>query len=280
MTGDGPGRAGRPRFAVVRRVVPDFGRLRGLLERAGVRAPEEPAGRRRAPGRAALREHEQRVTREWEALRERLASLAGERLADVGDLLSDARLEFTPDTAESAVRDDYVWAMEAFQAAGKVLDEAADLPDLAAAIVLADRAVERFAAAHTRHAGGRPAAPVTRCYYNPLHGAAERDRPASSRAGRKGRGQRGHSAREAAARRRPACGACRLAILAGQLPDALPALATVRVSRHHTAKVFVPYYTVSQADSLWSASCCGATDESAPSRVLRGEHRRGPATAR
>ncbi|MDI5969053.1 hypothetical protein POF50_006780 [Streptomyces sp. SL13] len=276
MTGLEPGMFAHRSAGVVRaavsRVLPGLGRLRPLVEADPDGAG--PAGTRGRPGRAALREHEQRVTREWEVLRERLASLARERLADVGDLLSDARLEFTPDTAETAVRRDYVWAMEAFQAAGKILDEAADLPDLAASVVLADRAVERFAAAHLRHAGRRPPAPVVRCFYNPLHGEAERDRPNAAGPHGKRRGQRTQSAREAAARRRPACGPCRLAILAGQTPDVLPALSTVRVSRHHTAKVFAPYYAVPQASSLWSATCCGAVDDDAPARVLRGEHRR------
>jgi hypothetical protein len=205
-------------------------------------------------------------------LRDRLASLATARLADVGDLLSDARLEFTPREAEPAVRRDYEWAVEAFQAAGKILDEAADLPDLAASVVLADRALERFAAAHARHAGQRPPAPAVRCFYNPLHGRAER--PTTPPRKRKGRGRTRVSAREASAGRRPACTSCRLAILAGETPDVLPALYAVQVSKRRKAKVFVPYYALPQQVSLWSATGCGAYGDDAPAQVLRGEHRR------
>ncbi len=278
MTAEEPGAARRSAGlvrAAVAKVVPGWGRLGGLLSAAGAAGGGSGRAERRSlggkPSRAQLREHQERVTREWEVLRDRLTEVAGGRIADVGDLLRDTRLDFVPDRAERAATRDYEWAMEAFQAAGKLLDEAADLPDLAAAIVLADRAVERFAAAHARHVGERPAAPVTRCFYNPLHGRAERDHRAGRSGGRRSQGR--ISQREAAARRRPACAECRMAILAGQTPDVLPALTEVTVGRHHTAKVFVPYYAVPQARSLWSATTCGATDDDAPARVLRGEHR-------
>ncbi|WP_329459453.1 hypothetical protein [Streptomyces sp. NBC_01497] len=255
------------------RFLPSFGRLRRRAAVVGSAAATFGAtGGERRSARAIGREDEQRILREWEVLRDRLASLATKRLADVGDLLSDARLEFTPREAEPAVRRDYEWAMEAFQAAGKILDEAADLPDLAASLVLADRALERFAAAHARHAGRPPAPTVVRCFYNPLHGRAERAvRPPRKK---KGGGRVRVSAREAAADRRPACTSCRLAILAGETPDVLPALYAVAVSKRRKAKVFVPYYTLPQQSSLWSATGCGAYDDDAPAQVLRGEHRR------
>ncbi len=261
--------------AAVSRIVPDLRWLRRVTP------PLEggPVDDRKPASRAQLRERQQRVLREWAVLRDRLAAIAGQRVADVGGLLSDSRLEFTPEAAEAAVRRDYTWAMDAFQAAGKLLDEATDLPDLAAAVVLADRALERFAAAHARHAGGRPAARVVRCYYNPLHGPADRHRAETSGSQHRQRTKRRLSAREASAERRPACSSCRMAILAGEAPDVLPALLTVRVSRHHTAKVLVPYYAVPQAASLWSATGCGAYDDDAPAQVLRGEHRRRAAEA-
>jgi hypothetical protein len=80
--------------------------------------------------------------------------------------------------------------------------------------------------------------------------------------------------RQAAADRRPACEACRLAILAGQQPDVLPALLTVRRSWHRTRKVLVAYYLVPQHLSPWSATACGGYDDGAPALVLRGGHRR------
>jgi hypothetical protein len=290
MAGEQPGKRAdstqRPVRAAVERAVPDIGGLRrraGLAEAAaalGAPSGGSDGGNGRRVGRAPSREQQHLVLREWEVLRDRLAGIAQGRLADVGDLLTDSRLAFTPDAAESAVLRDYAWAMEAFQAAGKVLDEAADLPDLAACVVLADRALERFAAAHERHAGRRPAAPVVRCFYNPLHGRTEQHHVPGGGSGRKRRGRKTLSAREAAAERRPACASCRLAILADETPDVLPALVSVKTSWHHSAKVFVPYYAVPQQASLWSATCCGAYDDEAPARVLRGEHRRGQGRAR
>jgi hypothetical protein len=265
--------------ALLSSMVPGPGRLRRAVSASAPTVAWGDVGDRAGrPSRAVLREREQRTLREWAVLRDRLTGIARERLADVGDLLSDARLEFTPGTAETAVRRDYVWAVEAFQAAGKLLDEAADLPDLAAAVVLADRALERFAAAHTRHGGGRPPAQVVRCFYNPLHGRAEQHQVGKAdRRGKRRGGRRTMSAREAAARRRPACASCRLAILAAQVPDVLPALLTVKVSRRLSTKILVPYYAVPQQSSMWSVTGCGAYDDAVPGQVMRGEHRRRPA---
>jgi hypothetical protein len=110
---------------------------------------------------------------------------------------------------------------------------------------------------------------VTRCFYNPLHGAtAPPPGGASKRSARRTR------PREAAANRRPACEDCRRAILAGQSPDVLPALLPVRTSRRHTARVLVPYYAVPQQWSIWSATGCGAYGDESPGLVLRGDHRR------
>ncbi|MBP0457878.1 hypothetical protein [Streptomyces montanisoli] len=283
MTGSGAdSAAGRRRF------LPAFPRLwrRAAVVGSVAAAYDAAHGGGRAGTRPIGREDEQRVLREWEVLRDRLTSLARARLADVGDLLSDARLEL-PGGAESAVRREYDAALEAFQAAGKILDEAVDLPDLTASVVLADRAAELFAAAHARHEGRRPPKRVVRCFYNPLHGRAElpTDRATHGKRGKGGKGAKGGgrvrvSPREAAADRRPACSSCRLAILADQAPDVLPALFTVKVSKHRSAKVFVPYYALPQQMSLWSATGCGAYDDEAPARVLRGEHRRRAEGAR
>ncbi|MGW2277152.1 hypothetical protein [Streptomyces sp. NPDC001770] len=219
-------------------------------------------------GRARSRDRERLVRAEWEALRARLAAAAAEHVAQVGELLADPRLEFTPGSGESGVRRDYLLATDAYQAAGKLLDEAADLPDLAAAVVLADRAVELFAAARARHLGQRPHAPRPRCFYNPLHGPASE--PAREQRGRKGRRV---VAREAAAARRPACEPCRLALLAGDSPDVLPALWAARDDRGRPVTVLVPYYALPRQASIWAGTACGSYDPEASGRVLRGEHR-------
>jgi hypothetical protein len=230
---------------------------------------------RAARGSGLSREAQQLVIAEWEAAYERLQRIAAERVATVGDVLREAELPVGEAALDAAARRDYQWALDAFGAAGKVLDEAGDLPDLAAAAVLAERALERFAAVHARLAGvAHPPKPAERCYYNPLHAAAERPHRPDKRGAR-----RRIRPREAAADRRPGCASCRRAILAGQAPDVLPALIPVKVSRLRTARVLVPYYAVPQKWSLWSLSACGAYGDEWPALVLRGEHRRRSVTS-
>ncbi|MET9611515.1 hypothetical protein [Kitasatospora indigofera] len=242
-----------------------------------------PAEGNPARGGRVPKERQELLLREWEVLRDRLTRFAAERVATAGEVFRAAELDLPPE--EGAARREYLWALDAYQAAGKLLDEAADLPDLAAAVVLAERAVERLAAAHAAHAGRRPGPPVLRCFYNPLHGAVPATPPKpSNRARRRPR----LGAREAAADRRPACAACRRAILAGQLPDVLPALLPAGATGRRSPGVLVPYYTVPQQWSPWSATACGAYGEDGPALVLRGEHRRrapggrrtGPGVAR
>ncbi|WP_329402364.1 hypothetical protein [Streptomyces melanogenes] len=245
----------------------------------GVLRPGMPAQRTWEPSK----EEQQRVLDEWETARERLERLVSARVTAVGDVLRAAELPVgaggsgTPGSGEA--ERDYAWVLDAFQAAGKLLDEAADLPDLAAAAVLAERALVRFAALHARRAGQPAPRPPERCYYNPLHAAAENGGPPARKQHRQ-RARRRTGPREAAADRRPACPSCRKAILAGQQPDVLPALVPVKVSRLRTARMLVPYYSVPQQWSLWSLSACGAYGDEWPGLVLRGEHRRRAAAAR
>ncbi|WP_371478398.1 hypothetical protein [Kitasatospora sp. NBC_00315] len=250
----------------------------GTGARSGASGTEAP--------RRQSKERRELVLREWEVLRDRLAGLAAERVAAVGEVFRAAELRLPPE--ETSARRDYLWALDAYQAAGKLLDEATDLPDLAAAVVLADRAVEHLAAAHAAHAGRRPAPPVIRCFYNPLHGAAANGTAARSGTDRhpgrtphprKARQRPRLGAREAAADRRPACAACRQAILAGQLPDVLPALLPAGATGRRSPQLLLPYYAVPQQWSPWSATACGAYDDGAPALVLRGEHRRRAAGA-
>jgi len=230
-------------------------------------------------GRRAAKEREELVLREWEVLRERLARIAAERVTAAGELFRAAELRLPPE--ESAARRDYLWALEAYEAAGRLLDRAddpdTDLPDLAAAVVLAEQAVERLAAAHTIHAGHRPPPFAVRCFYNPLHGPAAI--PSSGSAtpkGKKARQRPTHTAREAAADRRPACPSCRRAILADQTPDVLPALLPAKAAGRRTGPLLVPYYAVPQQWSPWAATACGAYDPQTPTHVLAGTHRRRP----
>ncbi|MFD9792261.1 hypothetical protein ACFWXK_15065 [Streptomyces sp. NPDC059070] len=247
----------------------------------GMVRPGAPAGRKWEPSK----EEQQRVLDEWATARERLERLVSARVTAVGDVLRAAELPLEHPAQrprpgwDAPAEHDYGWVLDAFQAAGKLLDEAADLPDLAAAAVLAERALVRFAALHARRAGQQAPRAPERCYYNPLHAAAEHTGPPPRKQHRE-RARRRTGPREAAADRRPACPSCRRAILAGQQPDVLPALVPVKVSRLRTARMLVPYYSVPQQWSLWSVSVCGAYGDEWPSLVLRGEHRRRAAAAR
>ncbi|WP_405578023.1 hypothetical protein [Streptomyces sp. NBC_01190] len=236
------------------------------MDTLGSGTPPRVVGRRRARRlRPMPKEQQELVLREWAVLRERLRRHASARLADAGDALRAGELDLPQGNPGAR---DYSWALEAYQAAGKLLDEAVDLPDLAAVVVLAERAVERLAVARARGAGHRPGAVPERCFYNPLHPAARRP---PEPGGRRARGR--VSARRAAADRRPACASCYRALLAGQQPDVLPALIRVRVSFRRTVPVLVPYYMVPQQFSPWSATACGAYDDDAPGLVMSGEHR-------
>jgi hypothetical protein len=239
---------------------------------AAVARPKTAPVSARARLRAARvpKEQQEMVLREWALLLERLRRVASARVADAGDVLRTRELAPPPD---SPAERDYRWALEAYQAAGRLLDDAADLPDLAAAVVLAERAVERLEAARARLAGQRPPAPAQRCSYNPLHPPARRE---PRHDGRRRRRRPRTGAREAAADLRPACESCRRALLAGESPDVLPALVRVRVSRRRTVPVLVPYFAVPRQFSPWAATACGAYGDGVPEFVLAGGHHPRP----
>ncbi|MEZ0064454.1 hypothetical protein ABIA32_000432 [Streptacidiphilus sp. MAP12-20] len=240
-----------------------------LLRRAE-NAQASAAGQSSAE-RRSTREQQELLLREWEVMRDRLAGLAAERVAAAGDVMRAAEVELAPE--EQAARRHYEWAIQAYQAAGKLLDEAADLPDLAAAVVLAERAVERLVATHAQHEHVRLEGGTTRCFYNPLHGPARSGAVQPPHGKRRQRPRTGRL--DAAADRFPACRSCRDAIHAGQTPDVLPALLEVdRGWGRRRIRVLVPYFEVPQQWSLWSVTGCGAYDDTTPAQVLRGEHRR------
>jgi hypothetical protein len=66
------------------------------------------------------KEQQELVLREWEVLRERLQGYASARVADAGDVLRDAELQPAGPTTQSTVRRNYEWALEAYEAAGKL----------------------------------------------------------------------------------------------------------------------------------------------------------------
>ncbi|WP_345473834.1 hypothetical protein [Actinoallomurus oryzae] len=134
-------------------------------------------------------------------------------------------------------------ALDAYSAAGKALDAARTVPDLAGVLVLIDMGHDASEAAR----GGRGPTPL--CFFNPLHG----DGPVSVR-------WRAVGGRERITVR--ACAACARAVRARETPDVLRDGAT-------------PYYEVDPARSVWATTGYGQFRGDLVQRVLRGDlHRR------
>lgn len=148
-------------------------------------------------------------------------------------------------------------ALDAYQAAGKVLDDAKGIPDLAGVLVLIDRGRDALASARARERGGEEPPPSPLCFYNPLHGDAVTEVT-----------WRRLGTRDAIKVR--ACQECAKAVRDHRTPDALLDTSGERP---------VPYYAGS---SLWSSTgygqfgdtgAAGPSGDGLVARVLRGDHR-------
>ena len=197
------------------------------------------------------------------------------RLVEVGEMLGGPSL--APTDANDQDIDDYLLALDAYAAAGKVFDDADGLLDLAGVSVLLDIAAARFHAARERHAGRKPQHPGRRCFQNPMHGAAVHEHEHRGR--RNGRGGKRGGPRQAAVARPsvPVCAECLRRLRAKQMPDALVVPITVTARRKSITGVPVPYYLLAPERSLWVAtgygSARGSSDADLVARVLRGEFR-------
>jgi hypothetical protein len=164
------------------------------------------------------------------ATESKLRAQAQQQVIELGELVKRPG----PDGGE------IVRALDAYYAAGKVLDRAGDLPDLAGVVVLADLGRKEVATARALEAD-RPVPPVTPlCFFNPLHGeAAEhiRWRPLGEL-----RTLDVHACRECADATAQHC-----------LPDAL------------TDRNGTPYY---EGDSIWAATGYGQFSADLTQRIL------------
>ncbi len=136
-------------------------------------------------------------------------------------------------------------ALDAYSAAGKALDAARTVPDLAGVLVLAD--MGRDASEAARHGRAHQHSPL--CFFNPLHGdgtVAVSWRAVGERSRLKVR----------------ACAACARAVRARDTPDVL-------------LDGTIPYYEVDPARSVWAATGYGQIRDDLVQRVLRGDLRRG-----
>lgn len=136
-------------------------------------------------------------------------------------------------------------ALDAYAAAGTVLDEARGIPDLAGVFALI---------AEGRAALSGTPDPLPLCFFHPLHGAAARRIP-----------WRPLGRREEL--RVAACEACARAVRARRAPEVL----TDRLEDRP-----VPYFEMPADRSLWAATGYGSllTDRSLASHVQRGDFRR------
>jgi hypothetical protein len=150
---------------------------------------------------------------------------------------AEAELVRLGEALENATGDGLPDALDAYSAAGKALDAARTVPDLAGVLVLVDMGADA--------AGGGTSSPL--CFFNPLHG----DGPMSVR-------WRAVGSRERLTVR--ACAACARAVRARKNPDVL---------RDGTT----PYYDVDPARSVWATTGYGQLRGDLVQRVLRGDLR-------
>jgi hypothetical protein len=205
---------------------------RGRLGRAGPDAPFASPKAVFAAARAA----------DEETLRRR----AHEEVVALGEELGDRE-----DTTPALGR-----ALDAYAAAGTVLDGARGLPDLAGVLALV--AEGRDALHDDGGKGGgkgrkRPQQPLPLCFFHPLHGRADRTvrwRPMGRR-----------EALQVAA-----CGTCANAVRDRRAPEVLTDTVDGRD---------VPYFEVPAENSLWAATGYGSLgDEPLAVRVQRGDFSR------
>ena len=210
----------------------------------------------------------------WAAKAAAVRARVAPRLVDVGELLGGSSL--TAADANDQDIDDFLLALDAYAAAGKVFDDADGLLDLAGVFVLLDIAAARFRAASARHAGHKPPHVPRRCFLNPLHGAAAHEHEHHGKGGRGGK-RRGPRPAAAPRPRVPVCAECLRRLKANEMPDALVVPITMTARRKSITGVPVPYYLLAPDHSLWVATGFGAargsSDADLVARVLRGEYR-------
>ncbi|NUP47472.1 MAG: hypothetical protein HOW97_09185 [Catenulispora sp.] len=207
----------------------------------------------------------------WTALCGAIRARLEPRLVGVGEQLAASELSLR-NGEEQATRE-YLLALDAYTAAGKLLDEAAEPAELGGVSALLDIAAAHFAVAIARHEGKPAPHRRSRCFYNPLHGAASSAVDPSRKPKKRQRQAVGRGRGPAV----PMCADCRRRAQENLPLDILPAAVSVRVRRRTRALVEVPYFVVPQDRSIWAAtgfgSLPGSSDAELVRRVMRGEYR-------
>ncbi|RAY12184.1 hypothetical protein DPM19_26030 [Actinomadura craniellae] len=183
-----------------------------------------------------------------QATEEELRELAAREVVAFGESLDEADF----DTSTTRVRELTTRALDAYQAAGKVLDSAAGPADLAGVLVLVDQGRDALASARSLAGGGRevPSSPL--CFFNPLHGDA------TTTANWRPLGRRERL-------RVRTCAACARDVHARRTPEVLADRVDGRP---------VPYFEVEPERSVWARTGYGQLRNDLVQRVLRGDLRR------
>ncbi|WP_396455088.1 hypothetical protein [Actinomadura sp.] len=178
------------------------------------------------------------------ASEDQLREQAGHEVVAFGELLDETDVP-------SGERTDALLttALDAYQAAGKTLDAARGVPDLAGVLVLLDRGRDALASAQSVARGGPEIPHSPLCFFNPLHGDAASKiewRPIGSR-----RRLRVHACRD-----------CTRAARAKETPDIL-------MDRRDGRDV--PYFEADPTRSVWAETGYGQLREDLVHRILRGD---------
>lgn len=204
---------------------------------------------------------------QWSALCATIRARLEPRLVGVGEELAASELALG--AGEEQAEREYLLALDAYAAAGRLLDEADDPADLGGVSALLDIATTHFAVAVARHNRKKSPHRRVRCFYNPLHSAAV---SASDPSHRPKKRQRRTTPQV------PMCASCRHRLESNLPLDVLPTAVSVRTKRRKQVVVAVPYFAVPRDRSIWAATgfAClpGSSDAELVRQVMQGEHRR------
>jgi hypothetical protein len=169
--------------------------------------------------------------------------LARRQILELGERLGHSAIQPTGAPAALVQR-----ALDAYEAAERVLDRAHDITDIAGALVLARQGRDALGAAAAVARGKKPPATVPLCFFNPLHGIS-----AWQIAWRPPGQSRAITVRS--------CDQCARRVKQRRPPDALPC-------RKHGHDV--PYYEADPKHSVWAATGYGQFCHDLIERVLAG----------
>lgn len=189
-----------------------------------------------------------------------LRTLAREQVIELGELVEQP----AEGTLSDAAQEEVGKALDAYEAAGKVLDAATGIPDLAGVLVLTRLGQNAMAAARAAQDGQVAPAASPLCFFNPLHGPAAREvhwRPLGERQSLDVR----------------VCAECAEATEHHRLPDVLTDHARFPGHAHgHSGDEDIPYYEADPERSVWAATGYGQLATDLVQRILtRGAHPAG-----